>query len=342
MSDGTNIEWADATWQPVLGCTRVSPGCQNCYAISVVHRGMSPQHKGLTKVRPKDASRPGVDWNGTVRLQPDKLAEPLRWRKPRRVFVCSLADLFHDAVPFEYIAAVFGVMAACPRHTFLVLTKRPERAREFFSWCHTWEHGEHRTFRFPFAHFADQHGIGCTEEMRRATASHPDHSNRARDLYWPLPNVHLGTSVEDQATADERIPALLQCPAALHWVSAEPLLGPVRMDYAFWATHLHGTPSVRWLVIGGESGPGARKFNIEWARDLMGYAVGSGCAVFVKQLGSRPICVRCSGTGQGDGPGGYCWGCGGADNAAQPMRDRKGGDMSEWPADLRVREVPEC
>jgi protein gp37 len=328
MSDGSNIEWCDATWQPVIGCTRVSPGCDHCYAISVVHRGMSPQHRGLTKLRPKDASRPGVDWNGTVRLQPEKLAEPLRWKKPRRVFVCSLADLFHDAVPFEYIAAVFGVMAACPQHTFLALTKRPARALEFFAWLAERGDGVH----------------GPRMEPDYVCWLHSEkHTGPFARTAWPLPNVHLGTSVEDQQRADERIPTLLQCPAALHWVSAEPLLGPVtlakpmhtgagdhdRIGRKTWSNAMY---HLGWVVVGGESGPGARPFNIDWAYQLLEQARGLPTRVFVKQLGSSPQIVS-----EDIDQDGYVIG---TRTDRLLLADRKGGDMSEWPDDICVREVP--
>lgn len=355
MSDGSSIEWTDATWQPVLGCTRVSAGCDNCYAMKLVHRGMSESHRGLTKLRPKDASRPGVDWNGTVRLQPEKLADPLRWRKPRRIFVCSLADLFHEQVPFEYIASVFGVMAACPQHTFLVLTKRPERAREFFAWLQAQCH-EHRIVDGP----DDWWGIGCVLQAH-AGEHWPDlpededdgiETGRLARLMdvgdgyegspaWPLPNVHLGTSVEDQDTADARIPVLLQCPAALHWISAEPLLDMIVLrDWTPEHATLHVfDPSytektglrdgpvmlsrgakLGWVIVGGESGPGARPFDVSWARSIVSRCKEDGVPVFVKQVGAKPM-----------------WS---DPRDAVLTSDRKGGTMADWPTDLRVREVP--
>lgn len=378
MSDGTSIEWCDATWQPVVGCTRVSAGCDNCYAATFVHRGLHETHRGLTKVRPKDSARPGVDWNGEVRLLPERLADPLKWKMPRRVFVGSMTDLFHPSIPFEYVAAVFGLMAACPQHTFLVLTKRPERAREFFAWAERHPHG-------------DGSGDigGPSAALWKALSEHPgplpgleadDEGvtlGRALDRPWPLPNVHLGTSVEDQTTADERIPALLQCPAALHWLSIEPQLGEV--DLSRWIGHVEvcnscgserrgiigspdrcdecgvgGTmlslwgaaqieawragrrepdeplgdgPPIGWVVDGGESGPGARPFDVEWARSIVGQCRAAGVPVFVKQLGARPYddVVTIYGDKQ----------------RVTPLRNRKGGDMSEWPADLRCRESPE-
>lgn len=339
MSDGSSIEWTDATWQPVVGCTRVSAGCDSCYAISSVHRFRKAE--GLTKLRPKDAARPGLDWSGKVALQAERLADPLRWKKPRRIFVCSQADLFHDAIPFEYIAAVFGVMAACPQHRFQVLTKRPARALEFFAWIR--EEAKDRAER-----------LGerwtpcyvCQDEVPHEI-SNGEHLNRAAK--WPLPNVHLGVSVEDQATADERIPLLLQCPARVHWVSYEPALGPVdfHLDEIVSATTGRGQALqsrgdvLAWIVVGGESGARARPFDIDWARSVIEQCAAPGVRTvpFVKQLGARPH--------SGDEDHGFALCTNGRgvwtfDDGGQTYEkyDRSGGDMLEWPADLRVREMP--
>lgn len=284
MSDGSSIEWCDATWTPVVGCTRVSAGCDNCYAINTVHRFRKSD--GLTKLRPKSAARPGLDWTGKVLLQPERLADPLRWRKPRRVFVCSQADLFHDQVPFKFIARVFGVMSECRQHTMIVLTKRIERAREFLAWL---------------------------------------------DPPSALPNVHIGVSVEDQATADERIPVLLKVPAAVRWVSYEPALGPVTFDkdrgWLSCGVDDVGGPHVDWIVVGGESGPRARPFHVEWALSTIEQCRDTGARAFVKQLGTSPR----QGVPVEDIHG---------TTRIVKLADYAGGDMSEWPADLRVREFP--
>ena len=319
----TTIEWCDRTWNPTVGCSRVSAGCDHCYAMSVAHRAMQPAHAGLTKLRPKSAQRPGVDWTGVVRLLPERLGEPLRWRKPSRVFVDSMSDLFHPAVPFEFIAAVFGVMAACPRHTFQVLTKRPERAREFFAWMDAHPHGDGGCGGGP--------GAAMWKSLSECGADLPgmdtddERLGHAVDRPWPLPNVWLGTSVEDQASADRRIPELLMCPAALRFVSYEPALGFV--DFSRWVhipTVVDPFP-LDWIIVGGESGPGARPFDIGWARSVIDQARDTGCKVFVKQLGAQPVEV------------------GSSDGGAAPVQllDPKGGDPSEWPEDLRVREMPE-
>ena len=333
VSDGSKIEWCTSTWTIAVGCTRVDARCEHCYAIPFVHRKLHASHEGLTKLRGKDAARPGVDWNGIVRTLPERLADPLRWKKPRRIFVGSMTDLFHPAIPFEYIAAVFGVMAACPHHTFLVLTKRPERAREFFAWVTTADqlalmHGLDDGRGTWWTARAMEHAVSLAWRIPRGP--------------WPLPNVHIGVSVSDQTTADGAIPVLLELPAAVRWVSYEPALGPVVFDcergWLCCGMDDRGGPHIDTIVVGGESGPSARPFHIEWARDVISQCRDTNCKVYVKQMGSQTICMECNGTGRGDGPGGYCWGCGGATNAVQRLSDRKGGDMSEWPSDLRIRE----
>lgn len=324
MGDRSNIEWTDATWNPVIGCTRVSAGCQNCYAERVAHRGMAPQHRGLTVAGPK-----GPRWNGEVRFVTSALPKPLRWTKPRRVFVNSLSDLFHEALSEEQIAAVFGVMAASPQHRFQVLTKRPGRMA---AWFKSMRH--------------DVPGAVTNAAVRAcglaAARAMPDMVDRFRPVLagepgWPLPNVWLGVSVEDQATADERIPLLLDTPAALRWVSYEPALGPVDFSVAGLPVFccsgtgcgcrglpVHGPPPyLDWIVVGGESGPGARPFNVEWARSVIRQGRDAGVPVFVKQLGALPF--------EGDE----------AMHFGLDLRDRKGGDWSEWPEGLRVREMPE-
>lgn len=212
----TRIEWTDETWNPLIGCSRISPGCDHCYAVGVVHRQMSPQHVGLT-VKP---DRAPTDWTGEVREVPHVLDKPRSWRKSRKVFVNSLSDLFHPNVSDDYIARVFAVMAETPQHTYQVLTKRPQRMR---SW---------------------------TE------AHQPD----------PLPNVWLGTSIESDRYS-WRAKHLRETPAALRWISAEPLLGPLP-SLALGA--------IDWLVVGGESGPGARPMHPEWVRELRDRCLSPG------------------------------------------------------------------
>lgn len=215
----TSIEWTDAVWNCVVGCSRVSKGCERCFAERVAHRGMSAEHRGLTVL-----GKHGPRWTGEVRFLPDRLATPLGWKRPRRIFVNSMSDLFHEALAFDDIAAIFGVMAATPQHTFQVLTKRPERARAFFDWI---LRQDTPSATMPST-LGLTHAVWCA--LRAEAQHHPDgdsgplHTNHCADIDgpWPLPHVWLGVSVEDQATADARIPHLLACPAAVRFVSYEP------------------------------------------------------------------------------------------------------------------------
>jgi len=337
MSDSSSIEWTDATWQVTLGCERVSPGCDNCYAMRLLHRGLCEQHKGLTKIRPKGASRPGVDWNGTVRLQPDVLDLPMRWRKPRRVFVDSLSDLFHRKVPFPFIAAVFGVMLATPRHTYLLLTKRDPRP--FYEWL-TATAGARNEVAF-CAMAALSLGVDLVDG--KAT--------------WPPRNVHLGASVENRG-ALERLDWILGCPAALHWASFEPLLEdlgglslwlPERADLSYVGPELRAKGYVEgpitlsrgnrlgWGVIGGESGARSRMFRIEWARSIIEQFRAAGVPPFMKQLGSRPSSVHGRATLTHGGRRSLFVDRG----HPYEISSSKGKDMHEWPNDLRIRELPE-
>lgn len=261
MSGVTSIEWTDRTWNPVTGCTKVSPGCDRCYADAIAHR-----FAGTTSFP-----------NGfAVTLHPERLDAPLRWRRPSRVFVNSMSDLFHAEIPDEFVAKVFAVMAAASAHTFQVLTKRPGRMRSLL---------QSDAFR---------------EEVQTQVVRH--RGAATIPVRWPLHNVWLGVSAEDQRWADVRIPVLLTTPAAVRFVSAEPLLGSLHLHEA-WAAGLD------WVIVGGESGPGARRMDLGWAAGLVGQCHELGVAPFVKQLGSAY------------GPG-------------------KGGDTTRWPAGLRVRKFP--
>lgn len=322
----TAIQWTSETWNPLRAitgagkggwhCERVSPGCQNCYAE---RQNMSAWAAGGTGLPYNRKSREQV----SIFLDAAALAKPLRWKKPRRVFVCSMTDLFGEWVTDEMLNRVFAVMAWTPHITYQVLTKRPERMREYI-----------------------QTGIGV--ESR-----------------WPLPNVWLGVSAEDQERADERIPVLLETPAAVRFVSAEPLLGEVTLtrDLLWRATpcrdgcgcerpedadvndcacggeccvgeaFIYRPPDLHWVIAGGESGPGARPCNVEWIRDVVAQCREAGVACFVKQLGARPYSSR-----EDEGPNERLT----LDNARWQfhLRDRKGGSPEEWPEDLRVREFP--
>lgn len=325
----TSIEWSDEVWNFLLGCSRVSPGCDNCYAMFVSHRGMTIEHRGLTKLR-VIGDRSGVDWTGEVKLLHERLGKPLRWKKPRRVFVNSMSDLFHPKVPFEFIATAFGVMAACPQHTFQILTKRPKRMLEFFEWMQGQTEGKCRPSLVAWDRAMK---VGLVDGGPRD------------DVGWPAQNIHLGVSVEDQKTADERIPLLLQCPAAVRWVSYEPAIEGVDFaKYIHGICHTHaglvfGRIKLDWIVVGGESGSRRkrmRQFDPSWAFDVIKQTRKTSCKVFVKQLGSLPF-----------GPWGS-WKKSGKkkfrelvwNNNTYRVFDHKGGNPLEWPSRLRVREAP--
>ena len=238
MGDHTGIEWTDATWNPIRGCSRVSEGCRHCYAERVAARFSGPglPYEGLAVMRDGEPR-----WTGKTQMIWKHLEDPLRWRRPRRIFVNSMSDLFHEDLAPDWIGRIFAIMAAAPQHTFQILTKRPRR----------------------------MHGF----------VAGPSSDPKAANIGWPLPNVWLGVSAENQATADERIPLLLETPAAVRFVSAEPLLGAIDLD-------VHG-PELDWLIVGGESGPGARPMQPEWARSLRDQCVDAGVAFFFKQWGEH-------------------------------------------------------
>jgi protein gp37 len=273
----TSIEWTHrdgskgVTWNPTTGCDRISAGCDNCYALTLAKR-----LKAMGAAKYQNDGDPRTSGPGfAVTVHPDTLTEPLRWRDPRTVFVNSMSDLFHARVPREFIAQVWVTMARTQRHTYQILTKRPERMARIVG---------------------DEFDGGCA--LLDETTNEAD----ALALYdeWPLPNVWLGTSIELDKHAG-RADALRQTAAAVRFISAEPLLGPLP------SLDLTG---IDWLIIGGESGPGARPMELDWVYDLIGKARAAGTAIFVKQLGK-------------------VWAGSG-----------KGGDWSLWPEVLRLREYP--
>jgi protein gp37 len=242
----TGIEWTDETWNPVTGCHKVSPGCDHCYAETL--------HERFN----------GKGSFSTITLHPDRLDKPLHWRRPRMVFVNSMSDLFHKDIPDDYIADVFGVMAAnyewdMPTHTFQVLTKRHGRMRSLLSSA---------DFRFAVAASA----------ARRSENGDSVHDAIAYG-HWPLPNVWLGVSTEDQRWANVRVPALLDTPATVRFVSAEPLLGPIQFG--------HDLTGLDWVIVGGESGNGARPMNPDWVRTIRDDCKHNDVAFFFKQWGGR-------------------------------------------------------
>lgn len=300
MSTASRIEWTDTTWNPMLGCERVSDGCDGCYAIDQAriragnpHPRVAAAFAGLTERR--DGR---IDWTGQVNLLPDRLPQPFTWARPRRVFVNSLSDLFHDAVDEEFLADVFAVMAATPRHTYQILTKRHARARSVLS-----------SLDF-------QALVAARLRQRAAELGDRELAGRARALDsggWPLPNIWLGVSIENQKWAQTRIPALLATPAAVRWLSCEPLLGPV--DLTPWLKHVqlacracdpggpmdwhsghlwgrcrctcHPAAPARldWVVAGGESGHKARPMDPNWVRALRDICQAAKVPFLFKQWG---------------------------------------------------------
>lgn len=277
MADNTQIEWTEATWNPVTGCTVTSPGCTNCYAMKLAGTRLAHHESrgGLTI-----DTKAGPVWTGEVRFNEQWLDQPLRWKRARMIFVCAHGDLFHESVPEAWIDRVFAVMALCPQHTFQVLTKRSDRMRHFF-------------------------GRPDRESEVAQAAYDLDERVEGGCLSWPLPNVWLGVSVEDQARADQRIPDLLATPAAVRWLSCEPLLGPVDLtdmttEGCTWLNALEGRMHVGpavieadskldWIVAGGESGPGARPMHPDWARSLRNQCAGAGVPFFFKQWGDWEV-----------------------------------------------------
>jgi protein gp37 len=257
MSDRSSIEWTDATWNPTTGCTKISPGCAHCYI----------EHTPPFRIN----GRRFAEGHIPLQLHHDRLDQPLHWRKPRRIFVNSLSDLFHDDVPDEFLHDVYHTMEQARQHQFHVLTKRPRRMREYLN-C------RYGGGRIPSRHI--WHGV--TVENRRWTC---------------------------------RIDELRQALTALRFLSLEPLLEDLgELD-------LRG---INWVMVGGESGPGARPCRVDWVRSIRGQCAAAGVTCFVKQLGARPTAL--------------CppHGC----SCDLELRHRKGADPAEWPADLRVREFP--
>ena len=371
MAGETSIEWTDATWNPTRGCSVISPGCKNCYAMKVAARFSGPglAYEGLAFMHPKA----GGQWTGRVRLVEEQLDAPLRWTRPRRIFVNSMSDLFHEALSIEQIAQVFAVMYLAPRHTFQVLTKRARRMREVLT---------DPAFYNLVLRAADPlrdarpklTGVGISDPTKH-----------------PAPWVHLGVSIESPDFLD-RGRDLKATPAAVRFISAEPLLADLRGLRALLLEdglpancqcgHGHGftrcpnygtvgTPvgcagagapgfrrvageGIHWVIVGGESGGNARRFDAEWARSVVKQCRDAGTAVFVKQMGSFVVDRNDAGFNGDDDDGWHSAVEYGGEIRVEDLdtgyqgapvrvhlRDRAGGDMAEWPADLRVREFPE-
>lgn len=271
MADGTKIEWTDATWNPITGCSVVSPGCTNCYAMKLAGTRLKnhPTREGLT-----NDSKAGPVWNGQVRFNESMLLDPLRWRRPRMIFVCAHGDLFAENVPDDWIDQVFAVMALAPQHTFQVLTKRPERMRDYLTDSAAQDRIQNAAFKLD----PDDGATLCADIQIGS------------DRLLPLPNVWLGVSVEDQRRAEERIPVLLETPAAVRWISAEPLLGPIDIRRHIEVGHIDSelglsNPGLDWVVAGGESGHNARPMHPDWARSLRDQCAAADVPFLFKQWG---------------------------------------------------------
>lgn len=309
----TSIAWTEKSWNPIAAfdretgkrgwfCVHASPGCLHCYAEARnkwIGNGHAYRVPEADKVE--------------LRIVETQLREPFAWRKTHRVFVCSMTDLFYDGHSDDMVDQVFAVMALARRHTFQLLTKRAGRMCSYLR--------DRATYQRVRALLDDRSTVAALywQSLSRAEREQRQNHQWWTDLPpkgWPLPNVWCGVSAEDQARWDQRWPLLRETPAVVRWVSYEPALTPV--DFRDVGGQLH------WVVVGGESGPGARPFDLQWARDVVTQCRANGVAPFVKQLGAKPFACA-SGVGHGQ---------------LIALDDAKGEDPAEWPADLRVREWP--
>mgnify|MGYP001602720882 CR=1 FL=1 len=291
MADKSAIEWTDATWNPIRGCRRVSPGCQNCYAERTAARFCGPgqAYDGLIKL-----TKDGPRWSGKVKFVAEHLYDPLRWKTPRRIFVNSMSDLFYEEFTDAERDQVLAVMLLAPRHTFQVLTKRAATMRRYLSDPGLYERvlAAAGVIRNEFPKLAQ---VGISNPATR-----------------PAPWIWWGVSVENQAAADERVPELLQTPAAMRFLSCEPLLGPVELRHLDADAHGHrdlcqvdaltgrhtdmGRPCpdvgrIGWVIVGCESGPGSRPCDVAWLRRLRDQCAAAGVPCFLKQATNVPACI---------------------------------------------------
>lgn len=341
MGTKTGISWTEATWNPIRGCLRVSDGCRFCYAEVVAGRfgGPGQPYEGLTKPfvlkgqsQGKTSVEPEIEhrWNGAVQLVESHLFDPIKWRKPKVIFVNSMSDLFYEKIPLDYVDRIMAVMVLAQHHTFQVLTKRADRMRDYLN-----------DPEMP------ERVMAYCESMKPSGLWN---GNVYQARYWlideprPIPHIWWGVSAEHQAAADERVPALLDANAAVRFVSYEPALGPIdfsaieadgyRIDAIRGGIHddengLISTggkdvPALDWIIIGGESHQDkkrARPFDIAWARSLIRDAQDEGhSAIYVKQLGSNPV--------DGETP--------------LVIPGRKSDEPALWPEDVRIQQYPEA
>jgi protein gp37 len=329
MADNTKIDYVDASWNPIRGCSKVSAGCKNCWAVRMANRQKSmPGYEGFVE---------DGNWTGKVALIESQLTVPLPWRKPRRIAVAFMGDLFHPNLPDEARDRVFAVMALTyrmwcddtgnhrePLHKYLVLTKRPERMREYVirlakrDWVKEW-------FDIPVVKAA------CEISRKRGDLLPGNASIPV--VQWladGMPGLWLGVSVEDQAHKD-RIDILRDTPAALRFLSLEPLLGDLG------TLNLDG---IGWVIAGGESGPGARPCDVQWIRSVVEQCKGAQVPCYVKQLGVQPIQESRDWARTSSVPASWVPGIPESHRLLR-LQDRKGAHPAEWPEDLRVRQMPE-
>ncbi len=252
MNTNSSIEWTDKTWNPTTGCTRVSPGCDHCYAFQLHDQRHIAWKKGNWTKAPLQYQKPF----STIQLFPERLNTPLDWKTPSTIFVNSMSDVFHDDIPFEFIRQIFTTMHVARQHTFQLLTKRPERARAFFDWL--W----------------DQQFVKMYREPAWAWQG------------W-YPNVWLGTSSENQETANSRIPELLQIPGFTRFISCEPLLNPIDLSLVPTTNDQPALDGIHWVIVGGESGLHARAMDGDWVRSIRDQCQQQNVPFFFKQWGGR-------------------------------------------------------
>lgn len=284
MAEHSKIEWTDSTWNIVTGCSIKSHGCDNCYAMRWAWRFKHlDSREGLTR----KTSKGRIVWNGQVRFNAKWLDQPMRWKGNKLIFVCAHGDLFHEKVPFEWLDKIFAVMAMCPQHQFQCLTKRPQRMRDYLRRIQD-----------------EDKDLTAWSNAAVTITNDPCAAHLIEECEWPLPNVWLGVSAEDQETAEERVPLLLQTPAAIRYVSAEPLLGEINFRklhlgddlYVDGLTGFHaGQPRhlplpailarLDWMIVGGESGHGSRPMHPDWARKIRDDCASVFCPLHFKQWG---------------------------------------------------------
>jgi protein gp37 len=300
---GTKIEWTDETVNPVRGCRRKSAGCQRCYAerLAATRLRHLDKYKDLAAMTPN-----GPRWSGKVQLDIDAIKKVLKWKKSKRIFVCDMSDLFYEEVPDDFIERVFAVMAVAQQHQFQILTKRSDRMLEWFNTAPVLykERAEAVAWWAEAMDLCIWDARGDQEHLYTLPMPGRDLSRRKVFPGWPLPNVWLGVSAEDQEAADERIPDLLNTPAATRYISYEPALGPIEFEPSWLSMHLvdldgnihmpqaEGISSVGgdwkhgldWVIAGAESGPGHRPCEIEWMQSAKDQCEQAKVAFFFKQF----------------------------------------------------------